>query len=546
MALTLATVSGCYSGLDRMPDAAAQDDDDGASQQLPPRAPAANLAAISGLRRLSAREYDATVRDLLGEPGGAALLLPEDIRTPYDNDYTTQVASQALIEGADVLAADITGRLIDDPARLAEVVGCTPTGPGDAECLREFIERFGRKALRRPLTEPETDEYMLAMDHAIESGEFSTAVDTVLRSMLQDVEFLYRVELGTEVEDEPGLFELNDWEIATRLSYLLWGSTPDDWLLAKAAAGQLHTRDEIRATAEAMLDDERTLALVERFHAMWMGYETLPFGGALADAMRTETRALFQRVLFDEDRPWQDLFRMEQTYVGDTLAEHYGLPLPGSAEPTWVDYGESGRQGLLSQGSFLSVGGKFNDTSPIVRGLMIRTRLFCEPYPTPPPGVSVDEEPTEGVCKVDRYAAHRSGSCAGCHDLLDPVGFGLEAYDLQGRFRSHELDDPETPDDESQCEIEGQGSLMLANGDSLGFSGPGELSDRLLDAGQLNRCAITQLVRFSVGRFELDPTDRDLVNGMTEALGGGDFHFDTLVLDLVSSEAFRYRREEVQ
>ncbi|MCA9708361.1 MAG: DUF1592 domain-containing protein [Myxococcales bacterium] len=547
LALALGVASGCYSGLHGAPDGSPQGEDSGDDgvddDELPPRTVDAT-AAISGLRRLSAREYDNTVHDLLGDPGGAALLLPEDIRTPYDNDYTTQVASKALVDGLDVFVADVVGRLLDDPARRDEVVGCTPSGPDDAQCLRAFIERFGRRALRRPLTEDEIAEYMLALDHAAQSGDFYTAVDTVLRALLQDVELLYRVELGTPVPGQPGLFALSDWEVAARLSYLLWGTTPDEWLLALAEDGLLHTSDDIRSAAEAMLDDERTLTLVERFHAMWMGYETLPFGGEVADAMRTETRALFERVLFTEDRPWQDLFRLEQTFVGDALAEHYGLTPPGSEEPVWVDYGDSGRRGLLSQGSFLSVGGKFGDTSPIVRGLMIRTRLFCEPRPTPPPGVDVDAEPTEGVCKEERYAAHRAGSCAGCHEQLDPVGFGLEAYDLQGRFRTFETDDPDTEADESQCAISGQGRLVLASGESHDFSGPAELADLVLETGQLNYCAVTQLYRFSVGRFELDGDDRDYVARISDALGEGDFHFDTLILDLVSDDTFRHRREE--
>lgn len=549
LVLALGMASGCYTGLDRAPDGSPPNDDsptqvdEDDEDEVPPGV-SDGLAPVAGLRRLSAREYDNTVRDLLGDPGGAALLLPEDIRTPYDNDYTTQEASKSLVDGLDVFTADIVGRLLDDPARLAEVLGCTPSGPDDAECLHGFIERFGRRALRRPLTEEEIAEYMLAQDHAIASGDFDTAIDTVLRAMLQDVELLYRVEVGTEVPGHPGLFELSDWEIASRLSYFLWGTTPDEELLSRAEAGQLHTGEEIRAAAESMLDDERTLTLVERFHAMWMGYETLPFGGEVADAMKVETRALFQRVLFDEDRPWQDLFRMDQTFVDDTLAEHYGLPLPGSDEPTWVDYGDSGRQGLLSQGSFLSVGGKFNDTSPIVRGLMIRTRLFCEPFPTPPPGVDVDAKPEEGVCKSERYAAHASGSCASCHQILDPVGFGLEAYDLQGRFRTHEVDDPDTPEDESQCEISGDGRLVMSAEESHEFNGPAELADLLLETGQLDHCAVTQLYRFSTGRFELGEDDLDQIDRISEQLGEGDFHFDTLILEMVSDDAFRYRREE--
>jgi hypothetical protein len=329
---------------------------------------------------------------------------------------------------------------------------------------------------------------------------------------------------------------LNDFEMATRLSFFLWGTIPDDALLDRAGEGRLGTADDVRGVAGEMLADPRAREIVDRFHALWMNYETLPHGAELTQALRTETAALIGKIIFDEERPWQDLFRSPETYVNDFLAEHYGLPLPGSTTPVWVSYGDSGRRGLFSHGTFLSNGAKFADTSPTLRGLMIRTRLFCQDIPPPPPGVNTDEPIPEmegAVCKVDRYAVHRQGGCAGCHDLMDPVGFGLENFDAQGRYRTVEADHPE-------CTIAGEGAIV----DVGTFHGPGELADLLLGTGVLNTCVATQLYRFAVGRYELDDLDRAAVDSIVVSVGAGDFRFDDMMVSYVGSDAFRFRREE--
>jgi hypothetical protein len=560
-------MSGCYSGLDEAavtqgdgtaddaatggPDEGADDDAEGGSTSdgnvPPPEDP--TQVGFNGLRRLTANEYDNTVRDLLlGDEAQSELLLPNDPLTPFDNAYPAQIASQALIEGADLLAADAANRLLEDPTRRDMVVGCTPTGPGDEDCMRDFVTRLGRLALRRPLTEEEIVEFLHGengddgiVDYAIQDGDFYTGVDSFIRTILQDPQFLYRVEIGDPVVDEPGVYKLNDYEIATRLSYFIWGSGPDDALLDLAEQGGLGTPEEVRAAAQSMLADERSVDRVDRFHALWLGYEQMSFGGELAEAMREETRALLERVVFTEQRPWYDIFRLDETYVNDTLAEHYGLPLPGSDTPEWVPYDIPERRGLLSHGSFLSVGGKFDDTSPVQRGLLIRTRLFCQVIPPPPPDVDVDQEPAGAVCKEDRYAVHSAGGCAGCHSQMDPVGFGLENFDAQGRYRTNELDNPDTPDDESQCVISGDGDLLGIGA----FSGPAELGSLAIEAGLLDDCVVTQLYRYAIGRTELDELDQAFIQQVVTSVGEGEYQFEDVMLQFVGTQAFGYRREEV-
>jgi len=560
VAVAAVLAGGCYTGVPDGGPGAADDAAESTSADLPggsdsdaddDSAPADDTVPRQGLRRLSAAEYDQTIRDLLGIEGLQAIeLLPTDPRTPFDNDADQQIASDALINAADLLAQQAATAVLDDPTLRDALVGCAPQSPDDTECMRAFIERFGRRALRRPLDADEVELYLYgtsgndgALAHAVADGDFDTGVELVLRTLLQEPEFLYRVEIGEPVEGTDGLYRLDDFEVATRLSYLLWGSTPDDDLLDLAAAGGLRTPDDVAATAMAMFEDPRAQARIERFHAMWLGWESMLVGGDLGAAMREESGALIRRIVFEDKRVWHDLFREEQTFVGDLLAEHYGLPAPGSDTPTWVDYGDSGRRGLLSHGTFLSIGAMPDDTSPVQRGLAIRQRLFCQEIGAPPPNVNVDEEPqtVDGYCKVDRYAAHRQGNCAACHQLMDPVGFGLENYDQLGRYRTHEVDDPATPEDESTCEIPGDGEIVGVGT----FRGPAELADLALSSRLLDDCVATQLHRFVVGRGELAADDAKIVDAVLARLGEGDFRLDDLVLAIVGDPSFGYRREDV-
>jgi uncharacterized protein DUF1592/uncharacterized protein DUF1588/uncharacterized protein DUF1595/uncharacterized protein DUF1587 len=493
----------------------------------------------TGLRRLTATEYDATIFDLLGVVTQSETALPEDLRSPFDNDYTKQQASAALISAADVLAGDIAEQVAMDDALRAKVVPCTPTGADDAACFREFLATFGRRAFRRPLATEELDHFATLLDHGIEENDFRVAVASALRAFLEHPYFLYRVEIGTPVEGEAGVFRLTDFELATRLSYTVWGSTPPDWLLDSTEQGGLAGADGVRAAVAQLLEDDRAKARIARFHSMWLGYERLPHAADLAAGMQLETGKLLERVIFDQRGPWVDLLRSTDTYLTTELAQHYGLPAPAGGEG-WVDYGDSGRQGLLSQGSFLSAVAKFDDTSPTQRGLLIRTRLFCQAISPPPPDLMVNtdmppEGPDPNACKPDRYVMWKTDGCKMCHAKMDPVGFGLENYDTAGRYRDFE---PDRPD----CPIDGVGTL-----EGVGeFNGPAELSDLMIETGGVDACVATMLYRFTAGRYALRSEDENLVARLVPvAQHGGELSFYDLVVELAASDAFRHRREEV-
>ncbi|MBC8070104.1 MAG: DUF1592 domain-containing protein [Deltaproteobacteria bacterium] len=494
----------------------------------------ASIARI-GLRRINRYEFDNIVRDLLQDDSRpAAQLLPEDLRTPFDNDYTMQLATQPLVDGIEVLARQVAGDLVDDADRRATVVGCTPSGVDDDVCMRAFVGHFGRLALRRPLADAEVEDYVaLGLDFAGQADDFWVGVEVVVTALLQDTEMVYRVELGTPVADAPGVFALGPYELASRMSFFLWGSTPDDALLDAAGAGSLDDADGVRELATSMLADPRARAHIDRFHALWLGYSELPHPQALTSAMRRESAALVERVVFDEQRPWLELFDANESFIDDTLAELYGMSAPQGG-PGWVPYGDNGRMGLLSHGAFLSVAANVADTSPTRRGKFIREQLMCQIIPPPPPDVDADNppDPASGDCKVDQYRAHASGSCAQCHEQMDPIGFGLENYDKTGRYRTHDDGKPE-------CVIEGDGELT-----GIGeFSGPGELASLLLGADVLDACVTQQLYRYAIGR-EVEPEDQDFVDAVAVSFADADHRFDELLLALVSNPAFGYRREE--
>jgi hypothetical protein len=247
--------------------------------------------------------------------------------------------------------------------------------------------------------------------------------------------------------------------------------------------------------------------------------------------MKAETDALIKRVLFDEAAPWQELLRFPETFADDGLAKHYGLPTGGAAR--WIAYGSLPRRGLLSHASFLSIGAKVDDTSPTLRGKAIRTRLMCEDVPPPPPDVDTDLPPAATTpCKEDRYRAHATGGCAVCHQLMDPLGLALENFDQTGKYRTTEVKNP-------ACVIKGVGELP-----GLGsFRGPAELGELLVKSGKMSRCVATQMVRYATGHTQFDAND-ELLAGIFRERTVSDFRFTDLLLDLVSSEAFRHRKEE--
>jgi len=496
-------------------------------------------ASASVARRLSRGELAHVLRDVLGDDTSApANFLNDDVYRPFDNDYTVQVASSALIESLEALAEDVAARAVL-PANRGKIVPCTPTGPGDAACLKSTIQSVGLRLYRRPLSDEQVSAYLTLQSYATETNadvphDFYTAVNLVLRSMLQDPEVLYRIETGTPT-GEAGIFKLDSYELASRLSFLLWGSGPDDALLDSAKAEQLLDPSARSEVAVRLLAHPNARAQLERFHAMWLGYRAIPASAELATAFNLETSKLIEKVVFDQPSSYLDLFTSPKTYVNATLAAQYGLTAPASGEG-WVSYADDKRAGILSQGSVLAAFSKFSDTSPTQRGIFVQTRLLCNKVLPPPPTVNVDQPPAapDKVCKLDRYDAHRTlDSCKGCHGQLDPIGYGLENYDMGGKYRTHDDAHPECilPD---KGELPGYGE----------FSGPGQLARLLVDSGQIEACFMQHLMTYAIGR-ELRSEEAAAKDALLASFKADGYSLQQLLTHYVSDDRFGLRQEEV-
>lgn len=478
----------------------------------------------TALRRLTRDELQATLETALELSEAELSGLPGDPLEPFDNDYTGQVPSTALVAGIDEMARDLSAAALPSMSALEALASCE-----GADCPEQLAARIGRRLIRRPLASDEVAAF--AALGATEEDPLEGA-RLVLRVLLSDLELHYRVE-GSEPGAD-GRIELSDAELATRLSFLLWGSGPDDALLDLVESGGL--RGNLASEASRMLSDERAERQTQRFHAMWIGYRDINARSDLAPLFRDETEALIRRVIFEDGAPWLDFLTYPETYLTPELAAHYGVE--GVTSPGFYPPGE-GRAGLLSHGSFLANGRIRGDSSPTRRGKFVRERLMCRDIIVPDDlPVDVDEAPSSNGCKPVRYEEHASnGTCRGCHALMDPIGFGLEHYDLEGRYRTMEepgMDGEGVPFPE--CEIEGQGALV-----PLGeFSGPAELGALLRGSEDVQHCAVTQYWRFATGRRERDedaPAIQNLARGF-----GQDGTFLDLVVAYVQSDSFLYRQ----
>ena len=371
-----------------------------------------------------------------------------------------------------------------------------------------------------------------SMALAKDAGDVQYAIRFIIQGLLQSPRFIYRVEIGEETSD--GLIRLTNEELITKLTFVIWGKSPDADLLSKAHSGAFSNED-LENLAEEMMEDPRAMIQIKTFHEMWFEYKHLNAPVELEGPFKAETEALLDRVLTSETLPWGTLFLSDETFVDSTLSAHYGMAEVES--PSWVKYENSDRAGLLSHGSILSLSARdVNDTSVTGRGEEIATVFLCRTINPPPPGL-VTEKPvaTEDSCKSDAYLniSKAGGTCAGCHVQMDPIGFGMERFDGLGKYREIEYGN-------ENCDIEGNGSVV-----GLGpFSGPKELSEMMLESGELTQCAVQKLLTFSRGHYSQGTEgDSALANRLHEKFLENDQNFKALVLGLVTDPTFRFRRE---
>ncbi len=541
-------LGGCYRGLDdglgADSDGPPQDDPDAQCEEASP-------GALPRLVRLTHTQYDNTVRDLVGlELSSSSVFLPDPVVGGFSNNAENLVVTDRLARDYRRSAEEIAQELADEPEVFAALLPCDPGG-GQA-CAQQFIAEFGRRAYRRPLTADEEARFLNvfeAGDGLYGSGTaFDQGIQLVVEGFLQSPHFLYRGELSSEVDaDDPNLVPLSGYEVATRLSYLMWNSMPDDALLAAAEAGELDTAQGVEAEARRLLADGRASGPIRDFHRQWLHLEeyaninkngeTFPqFQPGMLAAMEEEALLFIERVVLEQGGTWGDLMTTPGTFVNADIASLYGLDPSGFGEElVWTDLPANERGGLLTQSGFLASHAYADITSPIHRGVFVQRNILCAAIPEPPGNIDATLPELQGNIQTTRDAveAHTEPTqCRGCHDQINAPGFLFENYDALGQLRTSE----------NGVAVD-TASTVLIGPDEHEFGGAMEFVDHVATSEIAQRCYLTHWFRYANMRQETID-DQCTLDGLHEILQGSDYSVAELLVSLTQTTTFRYRAPE--
>ncbi len=498
-----------------------------------------SIYVTAGQKRVSAafiRQFEGVVDDLI-RPIDHTLA---DGQIGIGYGVTTQQHLQRLT----VLGPfDVTG-VSDTPARRA-VFGCRPTRPAEAlPCAREIIAQVATRAYRRPATAGDVEGLLPFYEMGAADGGFEKGIRTALQAILASPHFVFRLERPPADADADGIYEIAGPDLASRLSFFLWGAPPDDELLELARTGALSDPAELERQARRLLADPRARALATRFAAQWLRLQDLEkihpdaltfpyFDQTLADAMHRETELFFSH-LVDDDRSVLEMLTADYTFVNERLARHYGIT--GVTGPAFkkVDYPDEHRRGLLGHGSILTLTSHPDRTSPVLRGKWVLEVLLGTPPPPPPPDIPAFEETAaaeEGrfLTVRERLEEHsRNPQCRSCHNVMDPLGLALENFDVTGVWRIRDEGNPVDPVGE------------MYNGREL--AGPADLRNALLDMPDVVLSTFTEnLMAFALGR-RVEYYDMPTVRAIIREAAANDHRMSSFVLGVVGSDAFRMAR----
>ena len=430
----------------------------------------------------------------------------------------------------------------DTPSRERLFV-CRPAQPSEEEgCARDILSTLMRRAYRRPVADADLDGPMAFFREGRAGGDFDAGIGRALSAVLINPEFLFRVELDPDRGGAIPAYHVSDLELASRLSFFLWSSLPDDELLDAAIRGELSDPDELERQTRRMLADPRSFNLASNFAGQWLRLRNLAalspngrlfpdFDDNLRQAFREETERFIDSVI-DEDRSVLDLLRADYTFLNERLAKHYGIPNVYGTRFRRVALDERSRRGgLLRHGSVLAVTSYATRTSPIIRGVWVLDNIFGAPPPPPLPDVPAleENEVAANLPMRERLAQHRnSPACASCHRTIDPVGFALENFDALGRWRDQEGDNGAI---DVSGGLPGVGALVGVDGLENGL-----LSRSDLFVGRLTE----KLLTFALGRG-VEYYDAPAVRAIVRGAEAEDYRFSSLILGIVKSVPFQMR-----
>ena len=436
----------------------------------------------------------------------------------------------------------ITG-LSDTPSRQ-KIFSCRPTTPAEERpCAKQIVAKLGAEAYRRPLAPDEIDRLLPFYDDGAKQGGFESGVRTIVEAILASPHFIFRLEREPAEAHPGGAYRVSNLDLASRLSFFLWGEPPDQELLALASQHKLSAPGALENQAKRMLADRRAEALSTRFAAQWLRLQDIDkvhpdpnfypnFDENLAESMRRETELFFDSVV-REDRNVLDLFRADYTFVNERLAKHYGIPGVSGSEFRRVQYPDDTRRGILGEGSILVQTSLANRTSPVLRGKWVMEVLMGTPPPPPPPDVpplddTGDAKDGRMLTTRERMEIHRKNpTCNSCHRFMDPIGLAVDNFDVTGKWRVRENGQP----------LDTRGDFY----DGTPVSSPRELLAALMKRPEpLVRTFTENLLAYAIGR-RTEYFDQPTIRAISKAAASNDYRISSFLLGVIKSDAFQMK-----
>ena len=548
LTLTVIAAAACTAEIDRgTPDAgtggSAGSSGTAGSGSLPPQTCTTGTGVSRApMRRLTRFEYNNTVRDLVQDKSLPANAFPsEESGNGFGNDADAQAVVASLAEQyitvAEKVAAGATAT--DRIAALSPCATQVTDATSESACARSIAETFTPKAWRRALVAGEADSLVTLFQSLRTTSDFATSVASMVEAILLSPEFLYKPELGVDVPGRPGVKQPTGDEMAVRLSYLFWASTPDDALRTAAASGELTTPAGVRSQAQRLLADPKTREVVRFFFDNLLPISALAslersatdyptFSAKIGSLMRTETQTFLENEIFNGPGTWPGVFTAPYTYANQELAAYYGLSgVSGDAFQKVMLGPETHRAGLLTQAGLLAGPVHSNHENPVVRGSFVVQKLVCQPIPKPTGDIAAKvtpPDPNSGATARQRFTVHSSDPvCRACHVNMDPLGYALENFNVVGLWR----------DQENGVTIDASGMAPVVGS----FNGAVELGQRLAESELTQQCFATHWLNFGYGRTLTDP-EACGVESVRSKFKESGYNVQEMLLALTQSEAF--------
>ncbi len=505
-------------------------------------------------RRLNRQEYEYTILDLLGVETRVARSFPvDDSGYGFDNIGDVLSISPLLMEKYMTAAEEVASAAMErDRAPPADGVEAAPKilvcghAPGmhRTGCAKTIIRDFAARAYRRPVTGAEVrklTELVRLVER--EGGSVEEGIQLAIETVLLSPKFLFRIEHDQRPHDPDYLRYVNDYELASRLSYFLWSSMPDEELFRLASEGALRDPKVLSAQVTRMIGDEKAWRFVENFAGQWLQLRNLDlvkpdrdlfpkFSRDLRNAMRKESEMFFDAML-REDRNLLEFLSADFTFVNEPLATHYGIEGIEGKDHKRIAVDGVQRGGVLTQASVLTLTSYPTRTSPVIRGAWVLENILGTAPPPPPPDVPTLQDNPEkltGTLREQLEAHRQNATCASCHSRIDPLGFGLENYDAIGAWRTLEREFP----------VDSSGTLPSGHS----FEGSADLRAILKgEPGDFVRCFTEKVLTYALGRG-VEPFDRPVVAGIVDRVENDEYRFHTLIREVVASVPFQMRRGE--